>query len=190
MNFHTHRVSETAAVAARRRAGRRRRRIDPAAVIVCEAHRGVLELRIRERMRRNRRVHPGDRFLQDVADRHVRPDGGHQCLVHLHVDAVQLALHDGFPLEAQQILEKGYAAGLLGTGPEAERHKRLKALVDKPASEPKWNGPYLKKEVPLDPWGKAYVYKVPGEKWDFDLVSLGRDGRPGGSGEDADITNH
>jgi general secretion pathway protein G len=66
----------------------------------------------------------------------------------------------------------------------------LKALVDKPASEPKWNGPYLTKEVPLDPWGKAYVDKVRGEKWDFDLVSLGRDGRPGGSGEDADITNH
>ena len=52
-----------------------------------------------------------------------------------YFDAVQLALHDGFPLEAQQILEKGYAAGLLGTGPEADRHKRLKALVDKDLAE-------------------------------------------------------
>jgi len=62
-------------------------------------------------------------------------------------------------------------------------------LVDKPTSEPKWNGPYLKKAVPLDPWGKAYIYKMPGEKGDFDLLSFGRDGAAGGSGEDADITN-
>ena len=58
------------------------------------------------------------------------------------------------------------------------------------ASEPKWNGPYLKKAVPLDPWGKAYLYKVPGQKGDFELVSYGKDGQPGGSGEDADIANH
>jgi general secretion pathway protein G len=76
----------------------------------------------------------------------------------------------------------------IGRYPTAELG--LKALVDRPATEPKWNGPYLKKEVPLDPWGKAYQYKVPGEKWDFDLMSFGRDGRAGGNGEDADITNH
>ena len=44
--------------------------------------------------------------------------------------------------------------------------------------------------MPLDPWGKPYRYKVPGQKGDFDLISLGRDGQPGGSGENADITNH
>ena len=43
---------------------------------------------------------------------------------------------------------------------------------------------------PLDPWGKPYVYKVPGQKWDFELLSYGRDGRPGGNGEDADIGNN
>ena len=86
--------------------------------------------------------------------------------------------------------EKALDQYRLDTGRYPTAELGLKALVDKPASEPKWNGPYLKKEVPLDPWGKAYVYKAPGEKWDFDLVSLGRDGRPGGSGEDADITNH
>ncbi|HEX7221115.1 MAG TPA: type II secretion system major pseudopilin GspG [Burkholderiales bacterium] len=86
--------------------------------------------------------------------------------------------------------EKALDQYRLDTGRYPTAELGLKALVDKPASEPKWNGPYLKKEVPLDPWGKPYVYKVPGEKWDFDLVSLGRDGRPGGSGEDADITNH
>jgi general secretion pathway protein G len=47
--------------------------------------------------------------------------------------------------------------------------------------------PYLKKTVPLDPWGRAYVYRFPGEKGEFSVVSLGRDGKPGGNGEDADI---
>ena len=64
-----------------------------------------------------------------------------------------------------------------------------KALVDRPQSEPKWNGPYLRKAVPLDPWGKAYMYRIPGEKTDFELLSYGRDGQPGGSGENADISN-
>ena len=66
----------------------------------------------------------------------------------------------------------------------------LQALVQN-ANAPNWAGPYLKKNtVPADPWGKPYLYKVPGQKWDFDLVSYGRDGQPGGTGEDADITNH
>ena len=60
----------------------------------------------------------------------------------------------------------------------------------RPASEPKWAGPYLRKDVPLDPWGKPYVYKIPGEKGEFDLVSYGKDGQPGGTGENADLTNH
>lgn len=63
----------------------------------------------------------------------------------------------------------------------------LNALVARPPNEPKWNGPYLSKAVPLDPWGKAYLYKAPGERGDFDLVSYGKDGQPGGSGENADI---
>jgi general secretion pathway protein G len=65
----------------------------------------------------------------------------------------------------------------------------LKALIEKPANEPQWNGPYLRKEVPLDPWGKPYQYKAPGTKGDYDLVSYGKDGQPGGSGEASDITN-
>jgi general secretion pathway protein G len=52
-----------------------------------------------------------------------------------------------------------------------------------------WSGPYLKKGVPNDPWGRPYLYVSPGEHGDFDLSSLGKDGRPGGTGEDADITN-
>ena len=65
----------------------------------------------------------------------------------------------------------------------------LNALVAKPVGESNWNGPYLKKAVPLDPWGNPYVYRTPGQKSEFDLLSYGRDGKPGGTGEDADITN-
>lgn len=65
----------------------------------------------------------------------------------------------------------------------------LIALNANPGSEPKWKGPYLQKEVPADPWGRPYLYKSPGEHGDYDLVSLGKDGRPGGSDENADITS-
>jgi general secretion pathway protein G len=78
----------------------------------------------------------------------------------------------------------------LDTGHYPSNELGLAALVQRPANEPKWSGPYLRKDVPLDPWGKAYVYKTPGEKGgDFDLVSFGKDGQPGGTGENADITN-
>jgi general secretion pathway protein G len=66
----------------------------------------------------------------------------------------------------------------------------LKALVERPPSEAKWNGPYLRKGVPTDPWGRPFVYRAPGTKGDFDLLSYGRDGAPGGAGEDGDISNH
>ena len=65
----------------------------------------------------------------------------------------------------------------------------LAALIARPANQAKWDGPYLSKNVPLDPWGSAYQYKSPGEHGDYDLISFGKDGRPGGNGEDADITN-
>jgi general secretion pathway protein G len=87
-------------------------------------------------------------------------------------------------------LEKALDTYRLDVGHYPSSELGLKALVDRPASEPKWSGPYLRKEVPLDPWGKPYVYRVPGEKGDFDLVSYGKDGQPGGSGENADLTNH
>jgi general secretion pathway protein G len=69
--------------------------------------------------------------------------------------------------------------------PSAEQG--LDALVAQPQGEAAWTGPYLKKAVPNDPWGRAYVYRTPGQKGDFDLYSLGKDGKPGGTGEDADI---
>ncbi|MBW1972637.1 MAG: type II secretion system protein GspG [Spirochaetes bacterium] len=65
----------------------------------------------------------------------------------------------------------------------------LNALVKKPAGAEKWAGPYLKKEIPLDPWGHPYVYKSPGEHGDYDIISYGKDGQPGGEGEDRDIVS-
>lgn len=75
----------------------------------------------------------------------------------------------------------------LDTGHYPTTTQGLAALRVRPAGEPKWNGPYLQKDVPLDPWGKAYIYRVPGTNGDFDLISYGRDGAPGGSGDNADI---
>jgi general secretion pathway protein G len=63
----------------------------------------------------------------------------------------------------------------------------LDALVSKPTAANTWAGPYLKKSVPTDPWGRAYVYRTPGGKAEYEVVTYGRDGKPGGTGEDADI---
>jgi general secretion pathway protein G len=87
-------------------------------------------------------------------------------------------------------LEKALDQYRLDIGRYPSTELGLNALLTKPAAEAKWNGPYLRKEVPLDPWGKPYVYKIPGEKHEFDLLSYGKDGQPGGTGENADLTNH
>lgn len=56
------------------------------------------------------------------------------------------------------------------------------------STNPRWDGPYLPREVPADPWGNPYIYSVPGEDGaPYKLLSYGRDGRPGGEGDDADI---
>jgi general secretion pathway protein G len=86
-------------------------------------------------------------------------------------------------------LEKALDQYRLDTGHYPTTEQGLSALVTRPTNEAKWDGPYLTKAVPADPWGNAYVYKSPGEHGDVDLLSYGRDGRPGGDGEDADITN-
>lgn len=65
----------------------------------------------------------------------------------------------------------------------------LQALMAAPADAPRWGGPYLKKAVPADPWGKPYQYRQPGEHGEYDILSLGADGQPGGEGPAADIGN-
>lgn len=65
----------------------------------------------------------------------------------------------------------------------------LAALNAQPAGEAKWQGPYLRKNVPNDPWGNPYQYQAPGSHGEYDLSSLGKDGQAGGAGEAADITS-
>ncbi len=85
-------------------------------------------------------------------------------------------------------LEKSVEQYRLDTGKFPTTEQGLNALFVRPASEPRWQGPYLKKAPPPDPWGNAYVYRSPGANGDFDILSLGKDGAPGGEGEAADIS--
>lgn len=63
----------------------------------------------------------------------------------------------------------------------------LNALMAAPAGETRWKGPYLRRSLPADPWGRAFVYAGPAPGRDHELRSLGRDGAPGGDGEDSDV---
>jgi general secretion pathway protein G len=76
----------------------------------------------------------------------------------------------------------------LDTGRYPTTAEGLNALVVNPGI-PGWDGPYLKKGVPLDPWGRPYIYQCPGSHGDYDLYSYGADGAPGGEGENKDITS-
>lgn len=109
-----------------------------------------------------------------VGPRYFSQLGKSQATVaHAQIDVLGKAL-DNFRLD-------------VGRYPTAE--EGLQALVVKPASADKWGGPYLKKDVPPDPWGHPYVYQVPGTRGDYAVISYGRDGQPGGAGEDADISS-
>ncbi|HVT39707.1 MAG TPA: type II secretion system major pseudopilin GspG [Gemmatimonadaceae bacterium] len=81
----------------------------------------------------------------------------------------------------------------LDNGSYPTTQQGLAALWEKPTLDPptNWRAPYLRKPVPLDPWGRAYVYQFPGQQnpQGYDLVSYGADGKPGGEGEDADIVS-
>lgn len=85
--------------------------------------------------------------------------------------------------------EKALAQYRLDVGRYPATEQGLAALVTAPPGVAKWGGPYLSKNVPNDPWGNPYLYRQPGQHGDFDLISLGKDGLPGGTGEAADINN-
>ncbi len=65
----------------------------------------------------------------------------------------------------------------------------LEALRAQPDGAEKWDGPYLPKQIPLDPWGNEYEYKSPGDHGDYDITSYGADGSPGGEDDNEDIVN-
>lgn len=88
-----------------------------------------------------------------------------------------------------EAFEKALDTFRLDVGRYPTTEEGLAALLNKPAAAAKWNGPYLKKDIPQDPWGHAYIYRSPGSKGEFDILSYGKDGQPGGTGDNADITN-
>ena len=85
-------------------------------------------------------------------------------------------------------LQKGLDQYRLDTGHYPNSDQGLTALRAAPTDEARWQGPYLSKQVPKDPWGRDYLYRSPGEHGEYDLWSLGKDGRQGGTGEDQDVT--
>lgn len=86
-------------------------------------------------------------------------------------------------------LEKALDQYRIDVGHYPSTEEGLAALMVRPSGEKKWSGPYLKKALPNDPWGRAYSYRYPGEHGDYDVLSYGKDGQPGGSGEAEDINN-
>ena len=86
-------------------------------------------------------------------------------------------------------LQKALDQYRIDAGHYPSTEQGLVALVLRPAGEPGWSGPYLAKAVPADPWGHAYQYRSPGQHAEFDLLSFGRDGQPGGEGENADLVS-
>ena len=89
-----------------------------------------------------------------------------------------------------EAFEKSLDTFRLNVGRYPTSEEGLNALMTAPpTAAAKWNGPYLKKGVPADPWGHAYQYRAPGTKGEYEIVSLGKDGQPGGAGEGADISS-
>jgi len=88
-----------------------------------------------------------------------------------------------------ELFGTAFDAFRLDTGRYPTTEEGLKSLREKPSGIENWEGPYLPKEIPVDPWGKPYVYKAPGEHGDYDLISYGLDGAEGGEGENQDIVS-
>jgi general secretion pathway protein G len=88
-----------------------------------------------------------------------------------------------------ELLSTGLGSFRLDIGRFPSEEEGLNSLIEKPSDSDKWDGPYLAKEIPKDPWGNDYVYKCPGEHGPYDLMSYGMDGVQGGEGNDLDIVS-
>lgn len=89
-----------------------------------------------------------------------------------------------------EAFDKSLDAYRLDVGRYPNSEEGLAALVTAPSSAAaKWNGPYLKKAIPPDPWGHPYLYRSPGSKGEYEVISMGKDGEPGGAGENADLSS-
>ena len=87
-----------------------------------------------------------------------------------------------------RLLEDSILAYRMDMGDYPAPEEGLQALIKNPGKD-KWKGPYLAGKIPKDPWGNDYIYTCPGENGDFDIRSYGADGKPGGTGKNADIKN-
>ncbi len=87
------------------------------------------------------------------------------------------------------LLESALDTYRLDVGVYPTTEQDLQALRERPDGMDKWDGPYLRKELPLDPWGNPYVYESPSEHGDYAIVSYGADGKLGGDGIDMDIVS-
>ena len=86
-------------------------------------------------------------------------------------------------------LEQALEMYKLDVGRYPSSQEGLESLVRKPSNATGWNGPYLKSDVPMDPWNREYHYKYPGERAEVDIYTYGANGSPGGDGEDTDVGN-
>jgi general secretion pathway protein G len=86
-------------------------------------------------------------------------------------------------------LEQALEMYKLDVGRFPSTDEGLQSLVSKPSNVKGWNGPYLKSDVPADPWNREYHYKYPGANGQVEIYSLGQDGAPGGEGENSDVDN-
>lgn len=136
------------------------------------------------------------------SSRHARLSGGFTLLELLVVVAIigllaayvgpkyfgQLARSEQALAKAQiESFHQALAGYRLDVGSFPGTEDGLGALLARPGTANKWHGPYLSKALPTDPWGRAYVYRSPGAKDEYDLLSYGKDGQPGGHGDAADI---
>ncbi|MFZ7111148.1 MAG: type II secretion system major pseudopilin GspG [Desulfatiglandales bacterium] len=87
------------------------------------------------------------------------------------------------------LLETALDTYRLDVGKFPSVEQGLNALRVQPEDAKNWEGPYLPKAVPQDPWGNPYVYKYPGDHGYYDIISYGADGVPGGEGQNEDIVN-
>lgn len=87
------------------------------------------------------------------------------------------------------LLEASLDTYRLDIGRYPTTEQGLEALRERPDGIDKWDGPYLRKDLPLDPWGNPYVYESPSEHGDFAILSYGADGKLGGDAIDMDIVS-
>ena len=88
-----------------------------------------------------------------------------------------------------EAFQKAIDAYRIDVGHFPANEEGLAVLLSNIRGNPKWNGPYLSKAIPLDPWGGAYEYRIGSKDKDFEVLSFGKDRQPGGEGENADISN-